>query len=653
MAIDVTTLAPAGPPPRLTDLSAIPGASAEVAAALQEAQSDGALALERNAAADMAARFLAGANSIVDEAFATAAVPGRDPTQGVTDRLDGIAADMLAAVSDPALRSALARSLDAVAARTIARTRRDGARRRAAFLREELAKRSALRLEAAVGLGLVDQVAAIEMEFADIDDMVAEGTLDEVEGTARKVAFLDGLRRRTIGALAASDPIAADQQLAAGAFDHLFANDDDKAETGRVLADAARRRRVAEGRAVLAQLESHAELLGTTGAGLPGLGRQALRSLDDDALRQFLRTERQALARFQGRRRLALARPEEMAAAITEIVAAADLDQQRAGELMADLGRDRDRELAERARDPVAAVMRRPDVAQRFLGPEFPSPDSVQARITAQSEIGIERPRPMSVPELSAFREQLAAAEPDQAGQLIAAVRATFGAGGAAQLAAFLLSVEGPLSRAVSVGRNRPDLARRILRGWARLRSDASVAPDPSLLDAATAAAFGAAFEFAPMSGQAHRQTAAAIAADLAKDRNGDPDDPALLEYAARLAVGAVPDASGRLVGGPFAFRGRVLLPPMTRPELNAADLSAILDRIAEEDPGLRLADSSGNPLPAPQILAGPVICLAPGLIGFVRPGGGMVRRMPVEDLDTAPPTRQPPVFVVDLETAQ
>ena len=138
-----------------------------------------------------------------------------------------------------------------------------------------------------------------------------------------------------------------------------------------------------------------------------------------------------------------------------------------------------------------------------------------------------------------------------------------------------------------------PRCRRDVLEGLGALAEHPDRRPHADAMEARLEAVFGDAFEFSEHLRRPVLEAAAAIYAR--RDPVGAaPFDARAFDAALRRVGGAVRDAAGNMKGGPFEYKGHVILPP--GPGLGAAEMDVILAGARE---ATLLAYGNGRPVDA------------------------------------------------------
>ena len=117
------------------------------------------------------------------------------------------------------------------------------------------------------------------------------------------------------------------------------------------------------------------------------------------------------------------------------------------------------------------------------------------------------------------------------------------------------------LALAVHRAKSMPEVSQDVLEGLGALAEHPDRRPHADAMEARLEAVFGDAFEFSEHLRRPVLEAAAAIYAR--RDPVGAaPFDARAFDAALRRVGGAVRDAAGNMKGGPFEYKGRVILPP-------------------------------------------------------------------------------------------
>ncbi len=534
---------------------------------------------ERHEAATARVRFLRDADSILRRAAEETDPAARDLEPRVRRRLAERSAELLDGLrlGEGGPRAALEEQMAFTAARTALAARRIGARREGAFLRGELDRRLAATHRQALGHRGALQEQLVGIAASDVRDAAAEGLLEAGAAEAKIAAFRTGVMRGTIDADSLSDPAGASARLDSGAYDHLFATGAERAEAARAIARGASTRRAVELARLDGLVDAHAASLRSGGPGRPGL-RDTVARLRPEALAAF--DERSGRARLfhATAARLRFLPRDEAAALLREAEPGPGPgpggedggDRARLRAALLEAWHARERALRD---DPAAYAAGHPAAADRA------------GNMALQKVLGVREPLELARSEVAAWTRELERAGAGGASGETARVLARFagasGPTGAAQLSSALAGERPALALAVHHLAAMPDVSADVADGLDVLRGDPARRPDGTAAGERFAAVYGDALNAAPHLRRPVLEAAAALYARAGRER-GAPFDAAAFDAALRRIGGAVTDAAGAARGGPFAYRGRTVLPP--RPGLGAAETEAALGSLTAGD---------------------------------------------------------------------
>ncbi len=244
-------------------------------------------ARERNQMATAQVEFLRATDRVFAEARENTAPDGFGLEQTFTAKLDEEKQRLLEGLSDEA-RLIVEPQLDRTAVLASRGARKEELRLEQRFLVGELDKRvGAYQAQASKFVGQPEQAELLAGAVDDIRDAVDERVLDPAAAERKIASLRSGALSNTVDVLAVNDPVRGLALLEAGALDHLFADEGEKARTQAVLTKALKESRQ-RGRLVAAR-GAKANILSVeaTGKEIPGATARARANLSGDAFGEY------------------------------------------------------------------------------------------------------------------------------------------------------------------------------------------------------------------------------------------------------------------------------------------------------------------------------------------------------------------------------
>ena len=519
---------------------------------------------DRHEAATARVNYLRGAGAISHRAIEDSDPAGTNIVPRVEQDLAELREKTLAGlrVRDPGVRQSLDGQLAITATKTILAAQRQASDKENKFLARELDKREAAYIAQALQHRGETQEQLLGVLVSDIRDAEREGLIDPATANRKIAASRLRVLNGTIEIDSANDAVEAKRRHDKGLYGHLYVREAEEVAAAEKIGRAiATQRKVAVER--LKDLsKAHMASLQETGRGIPGL-RGQVANLTPNLLETFDEDDRQARAFFGVMQDIRWADPEQLSETLTSLTPVPG-EKGSAGALKFRETALKAFEARQKALagDPVAYASRHPQVK------------SLADNIALQRTLGVAKPLEMSRAEAAGWKRKLEQAAPDAAIELLGRFSETFSQTGIDQLSAAVQDERPALALAVHRAKSMPEVSQDVLEGLGALAEHPDRRPHADAMEARLEAVFGDAFEFSEHLRRPVLEAAAAIYAR--RDPVGAaPFDARAFDAALRRVGGAVRDAAGNMKGGPFEYKGRVILPP--GPGLGAAEMDAIL----------------------------------------------------------------------------
>ncbi|MDA1100821.1 MAG: hypothetical protein O2967_17755 [Proteobacteria bacterium] len=227
---------------------------------------------------------LARASDAAEEHAVQGALDGSDYASRYTAKYNEGRDGILAALSNPDSRPLITAHAEALARAGANRVRVRQAGRETRFSVQQLDIRTADRQKRIAARRGPEQQRAIAEATADIAEQQRLGNI--ANGQSR-ITALRLWAQGTIGIDAQADPAGAGAALAAGGYDHLFADGAEKAAAGAVISGALKTQRAMERREVAGLIAEDLASREATGHGAPGLRQRLVNLGDGPALRDY------------------------------------------------------------------------------------------------------------------------------------------------------------------------------------------------------------------------------------------------------------------------------------------------------------------------------------------------------------------------------
>ena len=193
-------------------------------------------AFQRHQAATARAQFMRDADETVRTAIADSDPAGTDIEATVRERLREQKDKRLAGIDDEDFRLAVSDNLELISVKAEITARKAQAKKEGDFLRNELSKRlGAYGAQARQHRG-ENQAQFVAIAVDDIRDSIEDGTLAPQDGEKAIASFRAGVREFTIQSDADANPGRAASRLESGVYEHLFANDIERAAAANTIA---------------------------------------------------------------------------------------------------------------------------------------------------------------------------------------------------------------------------------------------------------------------------------------------------------------------------------------------------------------------------------------------------------------------------------